>query len=281
MDVVYLIKGGHNEELRWSLRSLSNLPHDRVWLFGGKPPEWVQNTEWVKTPQDDTRYRNTTRAMVAACEHPDVSDPFILMNDDFYILRKTKNIPALNRGTVEEVLAEYRAQYPNSDAYVDGMGATLERLREMGYENPLSYELHTPLVVDKAKMLEAIEAGSDLSVIHKRTMYGNLAGLRGRKIEDVKVRSPKDTIPRGTFLSTVEQSFEEVRPVLRYFLGDEMCHYESYISPTVKTTPLTDPVVLARDVVFDGAKYPAGCAVRLDVARQMYRAGVLNDERLA
>jgi len=281
LDVVYLIKGGHNEELRWSLRSLANVPHDRVWLFGGKPPKWVQNTKCVRTPQDGTKYVNTTAAIKAACEHPDVSDPFILMNDDFYILRRTQSIPALHRGPVDEVIADYKARFSKGNTYIVGMERTMLRLQEMGYERPLSYELHTPMVVEKAAMLEALEAGSDLEVIHKRTMYGNIAGLGGRRIDDVKVRNKTDTIPRGTYLSMVEGSFEEVRPVLRYFLGDDLCEYESYVSQTVKTTPLSDPVCIGHSVLFGSTRYPAGSAVPLRIARQMYRAGHLKDERLA
>ena len=35
MDLVYLVRPGEqNEELRWSLRSLVNLPHERVFEVG-------------------------------------------------------------------------------------------------------------------------------------------------------------------------------------------------------------------------------------------------------
>jgi len=250
-------------------------------MFGGKPPAWVQNVRYVATPQTETKYKNTTKALKMACEHLEVSDPFILMNDDFYITRRTQNIPALNRGYVIDVLEEYKERYPRGNSYIDGMERTLARLESMGYERPLSYELHTPLVVDKKTMLAALDAGSDLEVIHKRTMYGNMANLGGRKVDDVKVRRPSDPIPRGTFLSTVEGSFAEVRPVLRYLIGDDMCECESYVCNTQRVTPLTDPVVLSKNVVFGGKEYRNGTPVPLAVAKQMYQAGALRDDRLA
>ena len=50
LDVVYCVKELiTNEELRYSLRSLRNLPHRKVWIFGGCP-KWV-NTEEVEKEQ--------------------------------------------------------------------------------------------------------------------------------------------------------------------------------------------------------------------------------------
>ena len=46
-DVVYCVKDDpDNEELRYSLRSLKNLPHQKVWIYGGGP-KWL-NEEAMK-----------------------------------------------------------------------------------------------------------------------------------------------------------------------------------------------------------------------------------------
>jgi len=215
VDVVYLCREGENEELRYSLRSLRNLPHDRVWIFGGAP-EWLRGAELVPVDQRASKYRVTTAAMRAACLHPGVSDPFVLMNDDFFVMEPVAELPVLNRGPVDVVAEDY-ARRIGTSRYLKGMLATRDLLRELGYRRPLSYELHVPLPVHKAEMLEALEVGeaAGIPVLHKRTLYGNLAGLGGETIADVKVCGRRrQTLPAGPWLSTLDATFPSVLPLL-------------------------------------------------------------------
>lgn len=222
MDVVYLCREGENEELRYSLRSLRNLPHGCVWIFGGAP-EWIRGAEVVPTDQHDTKYRVTTRAMRAACEHPGVSDPFVLMNDDFYVMEPVAAVPVLHRGPVDAVIADYLERRGRS-GYVDGMVATRDLLAELGCEAPLSYELHVPLPVGKVAMLEALEVGeaSGIPVLHKRTLYGNLAGIGGARLPDCKIVSARDgrvasrQRKLGPWLSSSDASFAGLAPLLAH-----------------------------------------------------------------
>lgn len=212
MDVVYLCRPGENEELRYSLRSLVNMPHDQVWIFGGAP-DWVRGLRWYQLPQWGTKHETTLRNLTVAIDHPEVSDPFILMNDDFYIMRRGGIPPVANRGTVRQVLTEYRDRRIES-VYTRGMQATLDRLEQHGYRDPLSFELHMPLVVYKQKMREALDLLVGLDVPHKRTAYGAVAGLRGRKLADVKVYRAGEPIPTGRFLSSQDDSFHLLSPTL-------------------------------------------------------------------
>jgi hypothetical protein len=207
-DAVYVVRpGDRNDELRHSLRSLAqNVPHGRVWIVGHLPP-WVQTDGplgvlHLPTDQTDTKYRNSTGNVRAACGHPDVSDPFTLWNDDFFALRHHPVIPPLHRGPVDDVIADYRTRYGWSK-YLEGMEQTQELLRGLGHPAPLSYELHLPLTVHKATMLEALDIGAGVPVLHKRTLYGNLAGLGGEQTVDVKVSPQIPTwSPSWPFIST-------------------------------------------------------------------------------
>lgn len=204
--VVPLREGKNNQQLRYALRSwAANLPHGRVWLVGFRP-HWTDGVEHIPTVQRGTKYTNTTLAVRAACEHPEISDPFILMNDDFFTMRPVEQVPVLHRGRVADVEHYYASRA--SGSYLQGMRETRARLAELGHPDPLSYELHVPLTVAKAGMLDALAAGRDLDVIHKRTMYGNLAGLGGQQAEDVKIchRGPKFD-QAATFLSTMPDAF--------------------------------------------------------------------------
>lgn len=208
MDIVYLCRTGPNEELRFSLRSLVNLPHDQVWIFGGAP-DWVRNLRHFRTPAWGTKHETTNHSLRDVCLHPEVSDPFVLMNDDFYVMRPGKGVPTQHRGTIRQVIAEYEAQGIESD-YVAGMRRTLRMLESRGHEDPLSFELHTPMMIRKEIMLQALALGP----YQRRSVYAALAGITGRHSVDVKVARVGATIPTGRFLSTMDSTFEYVRPTL-------------------------------------------------------------------
>lgn len=195
-----------NGQLRYALRSwVANLPHRRVWIAGYRPP-WLTGVRHLPTPQNGTKYRNTTLAVRAACEHPDVSDEFLLCNDDFFVMEPIDRMPVLHRGPISEVIHNYTRRGYNG-RYVRGMRETRDLLVGLGYGEPLSYELHVPLPVVKAGMLHALEVGAGLDVLHKRTAYGVLNELGGERIADVKVLTrhgfPKDS----GFLSTMPDTF--------------------------------------------------------------------------
>ena len=64
MDIVYLIKvdpENDSEELRYSLRSLKNIPHQKVILVGEKP-EWVTNVEFIPVAQTKTKHQSYARS---------------------------------------------------------------------------------------------------------------------------------------------------------------------------------------------------------------------------
>lgn len=205
--VVPVREGAVNEQLRYALRSWAvNLPHRRVWLVGGRP-SWVTGVEHLPNRQAGrTKYQNTTSAVEAACLHPDVSDPFIYCNDDFFVLTPQPVLPVFHRGPVAEVEAYYSTR--GNGKYLRGLRETRDLLAGLGHPDPLSYELHVPLPVHKAGMLAALDVGCHLEVLHKRTAYGVLSGLGGQRMADVKVlhRAPRYDTSSG-FLSTMPDSF--------------------------------------------------------------------------
>ncbi|MFH8577116.1 hypothetical protein [Streptomyces zaomyceticus] len=201
-------EGAVNEALRYALRSwAAHLPHGRVWLVGHRP-RWAVGVEHIPTVQAGTKYKNTTAAVEAACQHPEVSQTFLLANDDMFVMHPLPDgMPVLHRGTVRTVETYYVARA--SGAYLRGMRETRDLLEQHAITNPLSYELHVPMPVDKLGMLAALDLGWHLDVLHKRTAYGNLAGLGGEEIRDVKIlhRAPQGYGPASPFLSTMPDSF--------------------------------------------------------------------------
>lgn len=198
-----------NESLRYALRSwAAHLPHRRVWTVGHRHRWLADEAGHIPTVQDGGKFANTDTAVRAACEHPDVSDPFVLADDDMFTMRPLPGgMPVLHRGLVVDVERYYEQHGPA--VYLRGMRETRGLLAGLGHTEPLSYELHVPLVVDKGLMLNALWRGRHLEVLHKRTLYGNLARLGGEQVEDVKIRhrAPRGFGPEDRFLSTMPDSF--------------------------------------------------------------------------
>jgi hypothetical protein len=223
MDVVYLCREGENEELRYSLRSLANLPHDRVWVYGGAP-EWC-TAEVVPIQPVINKWSHTQRSLHAACADPEVSDPFILFNDDFYVTQRVDEVLPMTIGTIAEVVARYEAAGYPSSGYVNAMRDTRTLLIERSIPEPVSFEGHVPMVMSKAGVLEALAVVAGMRRGHWRTVYGNLSRLDAARIADVKVSYVTDPVLAGPWLSTNDQTFPHVRPAL-HALFPRPCVYE-------------------------------------------------------
>lgn len=222
-DIVYPVrKGDWNEELRYSLRSLANLPHGRVWIIGHKPP-WVTGVHHWPREQTESKYLNATKALVEVTRElgSSLTSPFLLFNDDYYIMRPMTEVPILNMGPLPEVIDTYRRKH-HTGAYWRGMVETYGLLKNAGFLEPLSFELHVPMPMYRDEVLEAWDMGKSLSILHIRTLYGNLAGFRGQTMEDCKVygKDPPERI--GSFLS----SNDVILPMLREWFH-EKSPYES------------------------------------------------------
>lgn len=218
MDAVYVCREGENPELRFSMRTLQNVALDNVWIFGGAPrwinPDFVTH---VQRRQNNTPAASTRGHIKAACLNDDVSDPFMLWNDDFYAMRLVGEIPMYHRGPLAQQISKL-SHY--SSPWVKGMRATLAALKDEGFEDPLSYSVHLPLIVYKEIMLEAIFRADEANVrhFHLRTFYGNLLNPECPIYhEDPKVLRRNDPFPEGAWLSSSPNSFRShCEPVLRY-----------------------------------------------------------------
>lgn len=198
MDVVYPLKhGGPHEEARYSLRTLVNLPHDEVWFVGSRP-SWARSVQHIPTRQaEPTKYENLCLNIRAACEHPDISDPFVMFNDDFFVMEPLTEIPVLWRETVDDAIKRYSVSMKDWQQHMQQVRDSLGAVR--------SYELHIPLVVHKDQMLKALELGGPGPCW--RTAYGAVAGLEGGPSPDVKVMRLQQPLPAGPFASSSDQSF--------------------------------------------------------------------------
>ena len=178
--------------------------------------------------QRNNKYKNTTASLKRVCANPELSDEFILMNDDFFVLKPiTDPVKELNlcRGPIEKVIQEYKKRYHNVVMpYIQGMQQTKIFLEDIGIKTPLSYELHIPMVLNKHKVLEMFNLPhlDSIQVIHKRSLYGNLYLTGSKEINDVKVLIDYFyQLGTDKFLSTEDNSFSRCRSFLNDLFPDK------------------------------------------------------------
>jgi hypothetical protein len=216
MDIVYICKPGDNEELRYSIRSvLKNLPHDNLWVVGQKPDWYVGN--FIEVPDKRMKYTNARNNLKAICTSDKISKDFILMNDDFYVLKKIDRLDYFYTGLLEDKALKFEAFSP-SGAYTRMLYSTLDRLQQLGINDPLDYELHIPMIMNKEKLLNVLKIKNTLW----RSVYGNLYSIGGSQMTDVKVYKTNNRHRNSfdwendldPFLSTQDATFQTIRAKL-------------------------------------------------------------------
>lgn len=224
MDILYTIKNSDVcEELTYSLRSLKNLPHDKVFIVGGCPKNInKEKIIHIPTQQLNSKYRNTTNNWRIACLDNRLSENFILMNDDFFIMSPIVDVEKelnLNFGTVDSVIRKYYATHKIASFWLRGMVHTKEYMQNLGIKEPLSYELHIPFIVNKTQYLRMLELPgvSGISVLHKRTLLGNLFKNNTVYSNDVKVFQNNNFVPERypKFLSCSDKGWQVIKPYLQ------------------------------------------------------------------
>ena len=182
MDFVYICKEGPNEELRYSIRSVNeSFPESRIWVVGGRPDWYIGNYIHVKQPF--TKYKNALQNLNAICESKEISNTFILMNDDFYIVKKINSIINYHGGSLLEKINLYQKINSNTN-YTRKLAATYKKIKSLGFDNPLDYELHIPMIMEKEKLKKVLEYKEQFLW---RSIYGNMFNVGGEEMQDVKV----------------------------------------------------------------------------------------------
>lgn len=236
-DVVYILGSGSkwgDNELRYSLRSVvRHLPHERIFIIGEKP-DWIAWNDGIfHIPEVDpynNKLRNGVWKIRRAAKTAEITEEFVLMNDDFFLLRDIPDVQVFNRGPLWQSIRKHMSK---KGYYFEAMKRALVILAEEGVPVPLDYAVHYPVVYEKKKVLELIER------LHRhvehgllfRTMYGNIFNKGGEERQDVKVRGPKELARRAPDLDMVSTTDELVlKKPFREWIGSvfpEACKYEA------------------------------------------------------
>lgn len=173
-----------NRCLPYALASVARFTDYEPVTIGHNPRTGTQHLE---SPQHSSPFENTDQAVRLACTTTWISDPFVLSADDIYWLRPADPV----RWAIGDL------HDPKSHGvYLQRKLSTALRLDALGLPTH-DYESHTPLLVHKAPMLDALAIGGE-----KRSVYGNLTGGPDVIAADVKMRDRRDELPAAPYVST-------------------------------------------------------------------------------
>jgi len=223
-DLIFPVRSGDsNEELRFALRSLRNLPHGRVWLVGYKP-SWVRGVDYIPGGNSAPWPRaNLWHNLLAACRHPGVAEEVVIFNDDIYVIGPIPEVPILHRGLLADQVATVTRLAGRRGWWQESLAATQLCLRTH-HPDPLSYELHTPFPANRAAMADTLRRFAAVTPHNPpqwRTLYGVVNRIGGRQQRDCKALRPgplnrpfhsTDDLSWRYFRSKMLQVFPEPSP---------------------------------------------------------------------
>lgn len=217
MDVVYYVKKGEkNAELANSLRSLQHFPHRRVHIVG-HTPKWVKNVNSIsgnRHPDRSGWYNGFDNVRIIAHYDGDMTDDVVIFNDDFVVLRPIEELPLYHRTTLERHAAMVGFDTPWGESLLK----TWVHLHDLGLTEPLSYDLHVPMPVNRRDLRDALAwVGVDEDPpVQWRSVYGNFIARGEPEFStcrpDVKVKGrASGPIEHDDFLSTTDSTARRPR----------------------------------------------------------------------
>jgi hypothetical protein len=216
MDYVYICRAGDNEELRYSIRSVVKYAtHDNIWVIGSKPDWYIGN--YIKIEDVGDKFDNITNCYKIISSIGAVSEDFVLMNDDFFILKPLGKMPIFYDGTLANKIDSHMSANGLSK-YARVLIKAKKELIKNGIEEPLCYDIHVPMVFNKT-MLSYMEYSNNAP----RSMYGNIYKVGGINVNDVKIYKNNSSFnfEESHFISTEDSSFNLIKDQLRILFPDK------------------------------------------------------------
>ena len=207
-DIVYILRPDvEGDELRYSLRSLKNLPHRFVWFVGGLPRGYKPDRSLPHIQTGESKWDRIRSSMYKVIEQEELSDEFFLFNDDFFVMKPVKGtfVNFVDK-TLEWRVEDLRQLNPWLRPYGRTLYKANEELKALGIKEPKNFEVHLPMLINKEQAKTTIKLCSSPQM---RSIYGNLSKCKTVQHDDVKVYD-LNTVPEDPdYLSTNDDIFRD------------------------------------------------------------------------
>lgn len=159
-----------------------------------------------------SKYKNIRVALGSIADSEGISEDFVLMNDDFFVIRPMDRIEPFNGGLLKDKVDQYRVLH-RSGMYLNLIEATYSYLIKQGIKDPIDYDIHVPMPLFKS----GLKGICDLPFL-PQSIFGNINNIGGKTIIDVKhydspqMRAKSYDYLNGDlpFISTEDRSFKDV-----------------------------------------------------------------------
>lgn len=187
IDLLYILGKGsrwHDNELRFSIRSAVKFFNFNKIFIVGELPKWLTGVVHVPVPDNNkNKLLNARDKYLASTNIKELSDNFILMNDDFFFLKQTDEIPNYTRGKMSDQILQHQTM---AGYYFKSLCDTKNRLIGMGVDEPIDFEVHAPIIFNKEKLKTVIAMVGTEKPYLLRSCYGNLINLEPTEVLDYK-----------------------------------------------------------------------------------------------
>lgn len=215
----------HNE-LRFALRSAEKFIPDmgKVFIIGNKP-HWIKNVINIVVqdkPEEVYKEHNICNKVLAACKHNGVSNDFIFMNDDHFLLA-----PFTGDNYYQQSLSATLLKRASQDTYYRSLNNTLRSLQH--YSLPtLNFDIHCPIIYNKrefAKVVSLYDWEKSCGYVIK-SLYCNTLRLLGIVDMDLKINTQLNCFQLEAL--TMGRKFFSVGDGA---VGGELATYLNYLYP--------------------------------------------------
>ena len=205
-DIVYFVKDARvNEELKYSLRSVEkNFEYRNIWFYGGCPDGLKPDKYQHVNQNQPTKWERVQHMIRMTARNKELSENFYLFNDDFFIMKPWEYETYYYKDLYWLIVrSEGKTSGPNG--YSRRLRQSVKELEDHGCDTR-NYALHTPLLLNKKKVLKTLDTFPDCPMF--RSLYGNLNNLGGTERQDCKIITPtRKPDPNSPLLSTSDKSF--------------------------------------------------------------------------
>lgn len=169
-----------NRQLIYSLRSVEKYLKGNigtVFVIGADPE--LRNAIHIPATDLKSAAINIKDKLLIACNNPDISDDFLYMADDHYLLQDAdiETYPVYSNGKLYDLSRTQRGSYKQ---------VVIETMKVI--PNGKNYNVHAPIIYNKEKLKNIIEETDwqPLGLMIK-SLYCNRLQLQGKEMSDCKI----------------------------------------------------------------------------------------------
>lgn len=192
-DIVYIYSHQaskwRGQELKYSLRSLERYGRNygKVYIVGDKPP--YLNDKIIHIKKEDkaaNKERRIYEKLLCACQTEEISNPFLLFNDDYFLTRSI-DLSLIGYFYFDRLENKVKSRKLN-DIYRNALKNTAQALTERGLPTK-HFDIHFPMKYYKDKFIEVM-TGYDWEVRYGyviKSLYANSLKIQGEDKPDHKI----------------------------------------------------------------------------------------------